>query len=52
MADQNLNQAELARLAEIFRRYATETEDPDFRQTFLRTAEELERLSRKDSGKP
>jgi molecular chaperone GrpE (heat shock protein) len=40
---QNLNRAELERLARLFRQFASETRNHDFRAKFLATAEELER---------
>ena len=40
---QNMNHVELARLAKLFRKFASETYNPDFRAKFLNTAEEFER---------
>jgi hypothetical protein len=43
---ENLNRAELARLAGLFRQFASETHNPEFRAKFLNTAEEFERALR------
>lgn len=40
---EDLNRAELARLAELFRQFAAQTRNHEFREKFLSTAEELER---------
>ena len=39
---ENLNRAELARLAALFRQFASQTEIPEFRAKFLSAAEECE----------
>lgn len=40
---EELNRAELARLAGLFRQFAAQTRNHGFREKFLSTAEELER---------
>jgi coenzyme F420-reducing hydrogenase alpha subunit len=49
MAIDEEERAKLMRLAEQFREFAAQTFDPEFRARFLRTAEELERRSRRES---
>ena len=39
----NMNHTELARLARLFRQFALETYNPEFKAKFLNTAEEFER---------
>ena len=40
---ENMNHVELARLARLFRQFASETYNPEFKAKFLNTAEECER---------
>lgn len=40
---EKLKRAELARLAKLFRQFATQTAIPEFRAKFLKSAEEFER---------
>lgn len=40
---EKLKRAELARLAKLFRQFASQTTIPEFRAKFLKSAEEFER---------